>query len=83
VSKLSSVEVSASLRSAIEKIDGYYSQRANEPLDTTFVRAKAECLAHLRRQIECVECVSLEQFCTVRRFNMPDFGPLDETRRSS
>ena len=51
------------LRSAVEKIDGYYLPRPHERNKTdAFERAKHDCLASLRKQIQKIESITFEQF---------------------
>jgi len=56
-------------KSAASKIDGYLSvcehkRYTNPELEKveSVERARVECLIHLRRQIECVESLTVEQF---------------------
>jgi len=49
------------LQNAASKIEGYLVPRHPETADNAMERARAECLIHLRRQIECVEAITLPQ----------------------
>ena len=56
-------------KSAASKIDGYlpireWKQAVSPELEKveSVELARAECLIHLRRQIECVESLTVEQF---------------------
>lgn len=48
-------------------IDGYFLPRPLEQTAPAFERAKAECLKHMRRSIECLEAMSIETFRNTRR----------------
>lgn len=48
-------------------IDGYLIPRNNEKAEAAFERAKAECLKHMHRSIECLEAMSIETFRNTRR----------------
>lgn len=50
-------------------IDGYYDVRpVGDTPAAAFERAKAECLEHMRRALECTEAIDLEGFLD-ERFN--------------
>jgi hypothetical protein len=55
------------LQNAVEKVAGYLIRRPLEAFEPAFDRAKAECLSHLRRQIECVESLTALKFLNMRR----------------
>jgi hypothetical protein len=78
---ITSKEVCASmdqyeLQNAVEKIDGYCVPRPLEAVEPAFERAKAECLKHLRRQIECIEAITVQKFAEVRRAHTPNRPPV-------
>jgi non-ribosomal peptide synthetase component F len=60
------------LQNTVDKVDGYFIRRPLEAVEPAFVRAKAECLTHLRRQIECIEALTIDQFSEVRCMRYPD-----------
>ena len=56
------------LENAAVKVDGYYSPpRDADHVERQFRAAQAECVGHLRRQLEQVQALSLEQFLQGRR----------------
>lgn len=50
------------LQNAVERIDGYYLLRTLVSPEENFKRAKAECLANLRKALEQTESVTFDQF---------------------
>lgn len=54
------------LRNAVDKVEGYYDPAPHEVAlgkqQDAFMRAKAECLVHLRRQIEQIESLTFDEF---------------------
>lgn len=60
---------------AVDRIDGYFLPKPHESgkkgeIDA-FNRAKAECLLHLERQIECTKALSVEQFYQAKKRPLP------------
>lgn len=53
-------------KNAAEKIDGYYmttpSEDASKDTVPAVERARAQCVAALRQQIECIEGLSADKF---------------------
>ena len=49
-------------QNAAWKVDGYYQPTPSRNDAASFELAKAECLKHLHRQIECIQSLTLEQF---------------------
>ena len=50
------------IENAIHKIDGYHIPRPNESREASFLRAKAETVSQLKRDVEDVEAVTMQQF---------------------
>jgi len=58
------------LANAVEKVAGYYLPRASDVTDRhlrAFERAKAECTEHLAKQLENVQSLTFEQFCSAKK----------------
>ena len=50
------------LANAVERIDGYYLPRALHSHEECFNKAKAECVANMRKALEQTESITFEQF---------------------
>lgn len=50
------------IKNAADKVEGYLLARPTDKDGEAFERAKAECTKRLRRQLECVEALSREQY---------------------
>jgi hypothetical protein len=66
-STLSQYEV----QNAAALIDGYFIPRPLEQTESAFERARAECLKHMRRTVECLEEMTVEKYRDARRPSKP------------
>lgn len=59
-------------QNAAQKIDGYYNPpRETDKITERFQKAKTECIAHLKNQLENVENMTVDDFIKFRR--KPEF----------
>ncbi len=49
-------------QNASDKINGYFAQRVNETKEAAFLRAKEECLKHMRAAVEHVESIGFDSW---------------------
>lgn len=50
------------IKNAADKVEGYLLRHPADKDGEAFARAKAECMKHLRRQLECIEGLTREQY---------------------
>ncbi|AKM29293.1 hypothetical protein AB870_02830 [Pandoraea faecigallinarum] len=52
---------------AVRSIEGYDLRISRETREAQFNAAKAECLMHLRKHVECVEAINFDAYLSVRK----------------